>query len=89
MEACGLQEEDLTSISATTLYGVQEGLAGPALRLSFPDLWEEKGFESVVLFTSWLDDRAYGLLGREPTFDYVGCRFGHHGGYGFYLNFLR
>jgi len=74
-------------ISANTLYGGQEGLLAPAIRISFPDLWPDLEFSLGVVFTPFLDSFAYGLLGRDPTFDHLSVRFGHQDGFGFHVRF--
>jgi hypothetical protein len=41
------------------------------------------------VFTPMLQFAGYGILGREPTFDHMSCRFGHQDGYGVHLRFYR
>jgi hypothetical protein len=64
-------------------------LSSPDLRISFPELWQNVSFEAPVIFTAWLDDRAYGILGREPTLDHITYRLGHQDGYGFSIRPIR
>ena len=87
MDLLGLTAAECEAESANTLHGRQDAYRSPSLRIGFPDLWDDRAFETPVLFTPWLDNRAYGLLGREPTLDHLSCRFGHQSGYGFFLCF--
>ena len=85
MEPWGIDREDCIPVQGQMFFGVAEGLSFDSLALSFPDLWPDRGFDAPVVFSPQLDRRPYGLLGREPTLDFVRVRFGHADGHGFYI----
>src|SRR5439155_23764535 len=65
LDFLNLDPDHFERASANTLYGSQEGLLVPVLHVSFPDLWPAREFVSPVVFTPFLDNFAYGLLGRD------------------------
>jgi hypothetical protein len=83
-----VSEADCLRQRARTIYGSQDGLVSAVeAELSFPDHWEDRSFKSPLVFSAVLDAAGYGLLGRSPTLDHVGLRFGNREGFGFWISF--
>lgn len=87
-EALGVSTDECHPVAAGTVHGLQMGLQCPGVKLSLSDYWETWEFEAPVVFAPYLNLRSYGLLGREPTLDYLSFRLGHDSGYGFVMQRL-
>jgi hypothetical protein len=51
------------------------------------DQREGPAFKGAVRFAPSLDGRAYGIMGRDPTLDYMSWRFGNKPYSGFHIQF--
>lgn len=89
MELLGIEDSQCETTQANTSQGIQYGFHSPPVAIALPDLWPEPLFQASVVFTPWLDGRTYGLLGREPSLDYLRFAFGHDIGFGFSIGRIR
>jgi hypothetical protein len=85
LDLFGLDEAQCSVRTGFTLSVHQQALIGPEFEVSLVDLWPDHSFPGRIVFAEWLDERSYGLLGREPTLDHFCVRFGHDPAYGFYF----
>lgn len=85
-EFLGILTGECEPVQAATMHGLQLGFLGPPLQVRLPDLSPDALFSGRPVFSPWLNDRTYGLLGREPALDYLRVCFSHSDGFGFYLS---
>ena len=83
LEVLQISTADCEPIAAGTVHGLQMGVQCSAVTLFFSELWPDWSFDAPAVFAPFLNVRAYGLLGREPTLEHLSFHFGHKSGYGF------
>ena len=86
MSLCGIEVADCAAVPGRSLLGLGSGLQGPEMLVRLPDFDDSEAFAARIFFAPFLDGFSYGLLGRDPTLDYMGFRFGHADAFGFYVS---